>query len=51
MKKGLRMYNNKIYYIAWKDKTTMATGKELKNDTLLMFRIMANGAKIVGEFY
>lgn len=51
MKDGLRFYKNKLYTIQWKDKTTTATGRELKENNLLMFRIMANGAKIIGEFY
>lgn len=48
---GLRFYKNKIYLIKWKDRTETATGRELKENALLMFRIMANGAKIEGEFY
>lgn len=47
----LRFYKNKVYSIQWKNKTTTATGKELKENALLMFRIIANGAKIIGEFY
>lgn len=47
----LRLYKNKVYSIQWKDHTTTATGRELKENALLMFRIMANGAKIEGEFY
>lgn len=46
-----KFYVNKIYTIKWKDKTTTATGRELKTNDFLMFRIIANGAKIIGEFY
>lgn len=47
----LRIYKNKLYTIQWKDRAQEIKGRELKENNLLMFRIMANGAKIIGEFY
>lgn len=51
MQQKFRFYKNKTYIVEFIDHICTYTGKELKENELLMYKIICGHARIIGSFY